>query len=957
MQHLQRRLPEISDEQILITQLFYHGSSDKGDCHDSYNSTIEERVQGTCESFLKDSKFTSWQRQTSGILLVTAGPSGGKSVLAKYLAHEVLLEQGAVCYTSFQTGAGQFSIEQALCTIIYQLFLQVPHLVRHAAEDVEQYRKHLAHQDWKLWEILEAAVCDPKAGQVIMVVDAVDNCEASKCIKFLERLESLSGRSRQDGNPNECKCLLTGQPFHWIADRFEDEHVLQLEPTSEEIAMVIRHRVQALDEKGVLDLPRDVKEYLVEQLLAKNSQRNYLWAHHMMKLLEELARDTAFWDSQGGTTKEAIDKALAELPDSLNDAYEQILAKIYSKLESSRIVVRKVLSIVLAAQRPLNTAEMRVAARVKRVSSETKAEELDEMHSDREEAFKSTLGRLTGFLIEVHEDKVSFIHPTCREFLLQNPGSISAAAAARVSSPPFKWKNSIFLREAHGILAMQCVLYIDLFNSQPAHDSLPFVNSGVFLEYAAKYWPSHYTEAVSGGHEPSPLLKACASEICDVHSRAYAIWEDWYSKNQLTPLLHASQNGYAEVMRLLIDNGASIDEQDEPLGQTSLLLASQGGHVAAIQLLVALGAKLTISDRRDQTAKNVKDLDGDTSLLLAATRGELEVVKRLVDGRNIDSKITWGSMALSLAAGNGRNSVVEFLLAEFKKHADTESIDAMVKTPLLLAAANGHAAVVGLLLVHSKSSINSRDSSGNTPLARAAKDGHCPVVRLLLERNDVLLESRNDHGMTPLALAAHYDHETVVDLLLKRGADLETRNDNKETPLLSALAKEALERVRMLLDKGADPYSGVSNLLAAIQDCQDDAVRVLLKGAAKLNPSKPLPPDAGSQALHDAVGSGSLQIVAQLLDHGVPVDVRDRLGYTPLIRAAIGGKRDIAWFLIIRGANVNATDIEGQTAATFAEQLKQGGVKEVLNMNHSADQFRNRFKRVGDYYEVQYWVN
>lgn len=68
-------------------------------------------------------------------------------------------------------------------------------------------------------------------------------------------------------------------------------------------------------------------------------------------------------------------------------------------------------------------------------------------------------------------------------------------------------------------------------------------------------------------------------------------------------------------------------------------------------------------------------------------------------------------------------------------------------TPLHVAALNGHASVLGLLL--SKGShINSRANSGSTPLHLAASRGHLQCVRLLVSRGaDQTI--KDNRGRTP----------------------------------------------------------------------------------------------------------------------------------------------------------------------------------------------------------------
>jgi ankyrin repeat protein len=80
--------------------------------------------------------------------------------------------------------------------------------------------------------------------------------------------------------------------------------------------------------------------------------------------------------------------------------------------------------------------------------------------------------------------------------------------------------------------------------------------------------------------------------------------------------------------------------------------------------------------------------------------------------------------------------------------------------------------------------------------------------------------------------------------------------------------------------------------------------------------------DKNEESLFKAVGSSNFKKVKQVLTQSVNVNVTDRWGYTPLIRACVYGDIDIAEVLIARGAEVNARTEDGNTAL-FEASLSQ----------------------------------
>ena len=84
-------------------------------------------------------------------------------------------------------------------------------------------------------------------------------------------------------------------------------------------------------------------------------------------------------------------------------------------------------------------------------------------------------------------------------------------------------------------------------------------------------------------------------------------------------------------------------------------------------------------------------------------------------------------------------------------------------TALYMAAYNGHAAVVKLLLTEGNAEVDKTNNTGATPLYVAAEQGMTEVVKLLLRGGaDANIAIK---GWTPLMIAKHYGHQAVVALL------------------------------------------------------------------------------------------------------------------------------------------------------------------------------------------------
>jgi ankyrin repeat protein len=85
-----------------------------------------------------------------------------------------------------------------------------------------------------------------------------------------------------------------------------------------------------------------------------------------------------------------------------------------------------------------------------------------------------------------------------------------------------------------------------------------------------------------------------------------------------------------------------------------------------------------------------------------------------------------------------------------------------------------------------------------------------------------------------------------------------------------------------------------------------------------------------SSTLFAAADRNCIDLATTLLDQGVSVDARDRLGARPLSRAARSGHLEMVDLLLQRGAPVNARDLAGATALYVAAERGQNAVVQRL---------------------------
>jgi len=120
-----------------------------------------------------------------------------------------------------------------------------------------------------------------------------------------------------------------------------------------------------------------------------------------------------------------------------------------------------------------------------------------------------------------------------------------------------------------------------------------------------------------------------------------------------TALMKAAENGHADIVALLLAQGASVNNQDSTGGWSALMKSSERGHLEVVRMLLDAGALI------DQ-----RDWGGFTALMKSAWMNHIAVMRLLLDHEaDIDVQDTlFGVTALMVACVYGRAPLVELLL-------------------------------------------------------------------------------------------------------------------------------------------------------------------------------------------------------------------------------------------------------------------------------------------------------
>ncbi|NYJ02179.1 hypothetical protein HNR19_002877 [Nocardioides thalensis] len=341
--------------------------------------------------------------------------------------------------------------------------------------------------------------------------------------------------------------------------------------------------------------------------------------------------------------------------------------------------------------------------------------------------------------------------------------------------------------------------------------------------------------------------------------------------------------------RRLIAQGADVNAKDETQ-QSAYLIATSEGYLDLLRLTLANGARI-----------DDKDSWNGTGLIRAAERGHALVVGELLQaGIDRDHVNRIGYQAVHEAVWLGEDdadyATTVRVLAAGGVELDRPSVEERL-TPLQMARERGFA---GLERVLTRMTTG-RPADADAALLEAARTGDPDGAAAAL-RAGADIEVRDAAGRTPLLLAATYDRVEVARLLVALGADPDALDDRHDTPWLVTGVTGSVAMLETLLPAGPDltienRFGGLS-VIPASERGHVDYVRRVVRTPIDIDHVNRL----GWTALLEAVilgdgGPAHQEVVRILLSAGADRSIPDADGVTALDHAERRGFEEIARLL------------------------------------------------------------
>lgn len=523
-----------------------------------------QKVEGTCEWFFENDRFRKWRdSSTSGLLWVTVGPGCGKSVLSRALIDERRLSTNVttstICYFFFKDGdERRMDSTDALCAILHQLFTQhfSGTLIKEALPIHKSHGKSLTQNFSKLWQILVACGRSSDAGEIVCILDALDECNKESRQRLIDKLRVFYSEPDLSNSPWKLKFLITSRFYSDLKESFKKlsgiPTYLHLDGDSDansdqigkEINLVIDYRLPEII-SGFEEKDRNQ----VSKCLKDKQNRTYLWLHLTFDAIEH----------KGSNRPSDVQDVLAELSEEVSDKYEKLLSR--SKYPHR---TKTLLQIVLAAARPLTVNEANIALTLALPDEQIESQKALKSGLWPSENFPSTVSDLCGLFIVIHDSKLSFIHQTAREFLL---GSQCQGHS--------DWKGRFNVPESHSTTLRSCLYYLVMPEISDANYRFNKTQYP-FLGYAAGHWPLHFSQhSDEAGTEREKKVSELALSLCDTRSKLFRVWSAPYTSDYGFPssggsFVIAAYFGLEMIVKQLLNiSEVEVNSKDEN-GRTAL---------------------------------------------------------------------------------------------------------------------------------------------------------------------------------------------------------------------------------------------------------------------------------------------------------------------------------------------------------------------------------------------------
>jgi len=414
---------------------------------------------------LEHTDFRRFQNEReSRILWIKGDPGKGKTMLLCGIIDELESDPSVSLSYFFCQATGGARLNKAtsvLRGLIYDLARRNPQLTKHVRGKYDYAGKELFHNEgaWHdLSEIATAMLKDPSLGNIILIVDALDECSVDR-----ERLLDFIAK------PSPAKWIVSSRNWSDIEeslDGAEQKIKLHLELNRDSVSMAVecyvKFKVNQLAQKKKYD--EDMRIAVLQHLTA-NADGTFLW---VALVCQEL--------SNANIRRRHTLDTLMLFPPGLDPLYRRMLKQISQSTDAQ--LCKDILAIASVVYRPITLEELNVLVEA---LGDLSREEVEEV-----------IGSCGSFLT-VQNGLVSFVHQSAKDYLL-NEASNELLPSGIAHQHHMVFSRSLDLLSKtlnRDIYRLQAPGYLIDQVSTPEPDPL------AAIQYSCIFWTDHLHDSAA----------------------------------------------------------------------------------------------------------------------------------------------------------------------------------------------------------------------------------------------------------------------------------------------------------------------------------------------------------------------------------------------------------------------------------------------------------------------------
>lgn len=415
-----------------------------------------------------------------------------------------------------------------------------------------------------------------------------------------------------------------------------------------------------------------------------------------------------------------------------------------------------------------------------------------------------------------------------------------------------------------------------------------------------------------------------------------------------TYIFWAAARGNVEVVEYLISKGADVNIIDSHSATAMSLAASNGQQNTKVyDALIKAGSDIkqksqegaslllqTIASDKNFVLTNyfiskglsLQDVDaaGNTAFNYVARTGNIDLMKTLVE-----KGVKYNNNAMILAAQGGRGAATKLEVYQYLESLGIKpnAVNVNGENALHALSRKPNQNDIISYFLSKGADVNQADNDGNTPFMLAAGFNRDTNTVNIFAAGVKNINQANKKGLTALALATRNNSAEVMQYLIAKGAKVNTVDKEgnnlayywlQSYSPLAFLGRQEGGRPEGGRPEGAPNGGGRPQEQAAPKtDAFTAKMQVLQNNGFNVT----TPQKDGSTLYHLAIVKNDLNLLKRIEQLKVDVNVKNKEGLTPLLKAAMVAKDDtILKYLLSIGAKKDATTDFKETAYDLAKE-------------------------------------